>query len=457
MKFSGKYLFCALLTAISLPVSCTRAENPASSGRQFSLTVSPSDAKTSIEEYTTSWSDNDALTIFHADAGAVAYSTNDRFTISSADRATGTFRGTLGTPLSEGCSYDWYAVYPYNSAYTSPSGNSCLQPIGLSNLVQYGYGDTDHLAGENYPLCGKVTAVPYGKTPSITMSAVFAVIKLVVTNNSGKDLVVTSASITSSKANLSGSCFIDFSGDAPVLTDGPEESVSKTVSLVVSGGTSLANGSSATLYLSVIPFVARGETLKLRVNDYEKDLVISDAKDIAFSAGKVKTITFNFNKAQTDRVYQHAAALSDIAPGAAVLIVGDGEKAITNCYGTSCCPAVVNFLALKSDDRFVGYVSPACLWNVSGDAASGYTFSPVGDASAWLYCNTTADRGSNDNLRVGTGERKSFQLDADTYLITGDSYKKRYLSKYNGRKWYSYINTSNNPVKMSFYVLKEDE
>lgn len=93
-------------------------------------------------------------------------------------------------------------------------------------------------------------------------------------------------------------------------------------------------------------------------------------------------------------------------------------------------------------------------WNISGDATNGFTFYPNGTTESWLYCSTTQESGSNNNIKVGTGDRKVFVLNEDGYLVTNDEYVARYLSIYvnegTPQDWRGYINT-NSAVEISFY------
>lgn len=269
-------------------------------GQAFELVAGTQMTKTTDNGTATLWAANDALAVFHAEAGTTTYGSNDQFTITEANLEAGTFTGTLTEAVEAEKSYDWYAIYPYNTNYTTPANTTCYQEI-KNKQTQAGYGSTAHLSGANFPLVGKATSVSGADTPSITMKQVCSVIKLEVTNNSGEDLYITSASITSSKVNIAGGYFIDFSGDAAVLVDEDAEDETKskymykTVDLTVTGGTAIADGAKAVLYIGVRPFVANNETLKLAVNGYEKDLVIGTT-DVTFAAGKMKNISFNYDK-----------------------------------------------------------------------------------------------------------------------------------------------------------------
>ena len=63
----------------------------------------------------------------------------------------------------------------------------------------------------------------------------------------------------------------------------------------VSNGTALAKGESAILYAAIKPFTAAaGQKLTLSVNGYSKEIELS--KEVTFTAGKIKTLNFGYDK-----------------------------------------------------------------------------------------------------------------------------------------------------------------
>ena len=138
---------------------------------------------------------------------------------------------------------------------------------------------------------------------------------------------------------------------------------------------------------------------------------------------------------------------ADLTSNDVFVIVGNGY-AMTNNNGTAAAPAVAAVTIEGSE--ITSTVAATIQWTVSGDASNGYTFYPNGSTTTWLYCNTTNPSGSNNNMRVGTGDRKVFELNSNDYLMTKDDYAVRYLSIYNNADWRGYINTNLCPA-LSFY------
>jgi len=132
------------------------------------------------------------------------------------------------------------------------------------------------------------------------------------------------------------------------------------------------------------------------------------------------------------------------------VFVGD-TYAMTNNNGTSSAPATS--AVTIADGKITSEVADNLKWQVSGNATDGYSFSPNGSAN-YLYCNTNAASGSNNNMRIGTGgdyNRILFEFDEDGYLLTKDTYSDRYLSIYDNADFRGYANTDNNPIVPKFY------
>ena len=150
-------------------------------------------------------------------------------------------------------------------------------------------------------------------------------------------------------------------------------------------------------------------------------------------------------------------SIDELEEGDVFVIVGNNgsDYAMTNDNGAS---APLPVAVTVEDEKITSEVADNMMWNISGDATNGYTFLVNGDSEKWLYCSTTAATGSNNNMRVGTGDRKTFILDGGGYLVTKDNNVARYLSIYvnsgTPQDWRGYINT-NSAVAIAFYKKVE--
>ena len=131
-----------------------------------------------------------------------------------------------------------------------------------------------------------------------------------------------------------------------------------------------------------------------------------------------------------------------------VFVIVGNNYAMTNDNGTGSAPAIS--AVTISNGKITSTVTDNIKWTVSGNSTDGYTFYPNGSTTTWLYCNTTASSGSNNNIRVGTGNRKVFVLN-NNKIVTKDSNTARYLSIYSdGNDWRGYVNTNLAP-SIKFY------
>lgn len=296
----------ASLVAIAAFSSCNKELTDPNEGIKggipFEITAASVDTKTSIDGLTTNWEADDAINLFHAEAGSAKYTSDGQFTITSENLASNKFTGNLAAALGAG-SYDWYAFYPYNSYNKTPAGSSKdnfgYTTIGGTSQTQTGNSSTAHLCGKPCPLYGIATGVASNDAPSIKMNHLASIIEVNVTNNSGKDLTVNSVSFTGTE-DIVGTYYINFTQDPVVYTSSGESYVSKTASLNVTDGEAIANGSSAMFYIAIKPFTVSSGKLKVAVNGYEKEITISNKT--VFSAGKIKKINFNYDNTTVNSV-----------------------------------------------------------------------------------------------------------------------------------------------------------
>lgn len=273
-------------------------QEPESVGYPFEIVASTVDTKTVNDGMSTNWASGDQINVFHAVSGGTTYTNDKNFTLDDAE--TGRFTGKLSATLDSQKEYDWYAFYPYSSYITTPANTSNgYMPVGSKSnekQTQTGNNSMAHIAGANYPLAGKATAVPAGDTPNITMSHLSSLIAINVTNNNDEPLTVTEVAFTA-PVDIVGTYYINFVGE--ITPDSFKNSgsnyVSNTATLTVKNGTALAKGASAKFYLAVRPFTAEsGKELTISVNGYSKKITLSDA--VTFNAGKIKTLNFGYDK-----------------------------------------------------------------------------------------------------------------------------------------------------------------
>lgn len=269
------------------------AQEPETNGYPFEIVASTVDTKTVNDGMATKWVDGDKINLFHAEADGTVYQNDADFTIADVD--AGRFTGKLSSALEAGKKYDWYAIYPYSDKIATPGERTTgYTYIGHKNgLNQSGYNSTAALDGNICPFYGVAKSVDANTTPSIDMKHLTSVVAINVTNTTDTPVTITTASLTAIE-DIVGSYYIDITGSS--VTYNPSEGyVDNTATVNVSGGTALAKDQSAILYLAIKPFTAaEGTNLVLSVNGLEKTLEMP--KDVEFSAGKIKTLNFAYDK-----------------------------------------------------------------------------------------------------------------------------------------------------------------
>lgn len=272
-------------------------QEPESVGYPFEIIASTVDTKTVNDGVHTNWSAGDQINIIHAAAGTETYVSEAAFTIAAEDLAEGRFTGTLKGALTDG-THDWYVLYPYSSYTASPAKSGYLpigcQPKNGENQVQDGNNSMAHIAGANYPLWGNARGVAHDAKPSVPMSHVASLVKVVVTNATESPLTVENIAFTA-PVDIVGTYYINFSGETVECTNSGTQYVSKTATLNVNNGEAIEAGGSAEFYLAVRPFTAEaGTSLSLAVNGYSK-VPKALANAVTFHAGKIKTLNFTYD------------------------------------------------------------------------------------------------------------------------------------------------------------------
>lgn len=350
MKKLSLFLGMALAASLSLTNCTEKIEGPIApatpAGIPFEISADIS-TKTTNAELATQWAEGYAINLFHAVAGTTDYVSDNDFTLDAT--RVGVFTGSLASAL-DASSYDWYAIYPYNKALTTPANNATTAEYcyvgGRSDTpaVQKGNNSTSHLIERYAPLWGKAEKVASNEKPSMMMQHLATVVAVKVTNTTENPLTVNSVAFTSTEP-IVGQFYIDVTGTAVEYTTAKDMYNSSTASLTVNGATSLANGESAVYYIPIKPHkVKLGSTLKISVNGYEKPLTLP--KDVTFTAGSIKTLAFNFNKVVVD--YVRIPWTEDFSGDLGLYTLNQSSKQSSDNYAEGTAPE----LMVKSGGSF---------------------------------------------------------------------------------------------------------
>ena len=378
MKKLSLFLGMALAASLSLTNCTEKIEGPIApatpAGIPFEISADIS-TKTTNNELATQWAEGDAINLFHAEAGTAGYVSDKDFTLDAT--RDGVFTGNLSSALDPSKSYDWYAFYPYSEYNKTPAGVSKetfgYTHIGDKSQTQEGNDSKAHLCGATLPLYGVVKGLASYVKPKIAMNNLASVVAVKVKNTTTEPLVVKSVSFTSTE-DIVGTYYIDFTGENVVYTGSGKDYVSATASLTVNNGDAIPANSEAKFYIPIKPHsVAAGKTLKISVNGYEKPLTLP--KDVTFTAGKIKTLAFKFDKVVVD--YVTIPWTEDFSGDLSLYTLNQSSK--------------------QSSDNYAGGIAPELM------VKSGGSFSVKVKADAGNYVLTF--KSNRDNLTVASSDR----------------------------------------------------
>ena len=368
----------ALAASLSLTNCTEKIEGPIApatpAGIPFEISADIS-TKTINNGLATQWATGDAINLFHAEAGKTDYVSDNDFTLDAT--RDGVFKGSLTGTLDASKSYDWYAFYPYSEYNKTPAGVSKetfgYTHIGDKSQTQERNNSKAHLCGTALPLYGVAKGVASDVKPKIAMNNLASVVAVKVKNTTTEPLVVNSVSFTSTE-DIVGTYYIDFTGENVVYKGSGMDYVSATASLTVNNGDAIPANSEATFYIPIKPHtVAAGKTLKISVNGYEKPLTLP--KDVTFTAGKIKTLAFKYDKeAETLERFVAIDKVESLNSGAKVLLVAkSGEK----YYNLPVNPNIKNGKISGEDISISGN---------SVDYMPSNAWSMVKDGDHWQIC-----------------------------------------------------------------------
>ena len=178
-------------------------------------------------------------------------------------------------------------------------------------------------------------------------------------------------------------------------------------------------------------------------------ITVSQAADNTYKAGSA-TFTVTIADSTPTTGSWVLTDLADLVEGDVFVIVGynGATYAMSNDNGTGSAPAAV--AVTVANDVITSIVGDNIKWNVSGNANDGYTFYPNGSTETWLYCTN-----SNNGVRVGTNNAKTFVIDSNYLKHSGTS---RYVGIYDSQDWrcYTSINANIKDQTFAFYKYMDD-
>lgn len=266
----------------------------------FSISVSTPGTKTVFDgdTYKVDWEDNDELGIVIDDG---TQSKLYKFTRSAGN----TFSCADFVP-SDGKSYTYYALYPYNEKFTITDGIS-NDVVEISSGTQSGLDKAGHI---KTPLYGKASAEGT-ESPSISLNHAAAVMKINVANYSGSELSVSSVGLVSADADavMSGTFSLNF--ETGELTASETSNTASQVNI----DAKIDDASSAYFYVAVAPFATKN--LSVTVNDQVFSKTATE-NGFDFKAGYVYATSVVWDQVTLTQTVEDAnvyAALQELKAG----------------------------------------------------------------------------------------------------------------------------------------------
>lgn len=282
------------LLSILLPLLAAGCTEPVTEevGGTLTLVAMCPQTRTANSGMTTTWQNNDRLSVFAEDGGAF---TNNRFNYTG----NYSFSGQVSN-LQEVS--ELYAVYPYTEQWTSPAHITVDVP---SSAVQNGNDDMGHLAGTSFPLYGTCRISQGTNKPSFAMNQLLAVAHFNITN--GDDAPITVKRIDFiTPIPVTGQFTVDVTGGEAACVP-VQGSTSNTVSLTVNEGQTIGSGETASFYVGCAPFDATGDFDITVVADSNGDEVVSSktvtGKTIELTAGTITTLNYTFTPLAPEETY----------------------------------------------------------------------------------------------------------------------------------------------------------
>lgn len=223
--------------------------------------------------------------------------------------------------------------------------------------------------------------------------------------------------------------------------------------LTINGTNLKINNNNVKFWAAVMPATVKSLNIVVETNKatYTRNI---ESCNIEFKQNARKGLNVDMSK--VERVEKEAPAswiatdLADITATDEVVITMAKEGkvyAMTSDNGTTSNPSAV--VVAVENMKLTTTPADNLIWNIVNDNKN-LTIHPNGHADKWLY-----SAAAKTDIRVGTGDSKSFTLDAKSgYLKNGE----RYLGVFNGKDWRAYKKGTNGTITnianqtLCFYV-----
>lgn len=386
------YLSMAIAVGVAA-ASCQKVELTPSEnteGSTFALNASIAQTKTTINGLEVNWEKGDVLYLVTTDGtwGKPYKEDNAGATIAEYTYSAGTFASEA--TIANG-------TYTFNALYGSASQKSYHRGASTTYNLQSTQNQdcmnpTAHLKN-NDALVGSFTAsVPRTTPASVSMSHIFAIMRVDVKNATGKDVELKSFEMSAAGATLAGIFTVNFANTPINITEKSGQSSSITVNLT--NGT-VASGESLPVYFVMAPLAGYSGNVTFTVTDvndveYTKTVALTN---ISFEAGSLNTTPYTIKTGVVPTCYIWDLSIDSTSEAATDKIAWTNSVADMVCLQGESTTAANNYYPgtegkTYSSTRFYKN-STLSITPKTGKSLTYYVFEATSEKYATALANST--------------------------------------------------------------------
>lgn len=390
-----KKIFASIASIAALVgfVSCQKTEikpSPIAEGSTFTLSADIQQTKTTINGLEVNWEEGDVLYLVTTDEtwGKPYSEDKTASTIAEYTYSAGTFASEANIA---GGTYTFNALYGSASQKSYHRGASTTYNL-QSTQNQDCSNPTAHLKN-NDALVGSFTAsVPRTTPAKVSMSHIFAIMRVDVKNTTGADVELKSFEMSAVGATLAGVFTVNFANSPIDITEKTSQSSSIKVNLT--NGT-VASGASLPVYFVMAPLADYSGNVTFTVTDvndveYTKTVALSN---ITFSAGSLNTTPYKITEGVAPTCYTWDLSVNSTSEATADKIAWTNSVADMVCLKGKSTTAANNYYPGTEGKTYTStrfYTnSTLSITPKTGKSLTYYVFEATSEGYATALANST--------------------------------------------------------------------
>lgn len=369
-------------------VELTPSEN--TEGSTFALNASIEQTKTTINGLEVNWEEGDVLYLVTTDGTWGKPHTEDKSASSIAE-----YTYSAGTFASEATIAN--GNYTFNALYGSASQKSYHRGASTtykleSTQSQDCSNPTEHLK-LNDALVGTFKAtVPMTKPASVSMSHIFAIMRVDVKNATGAGVELKSFEMSAAGATLAGIFTVNFANSPIDITEKSGQSSSIKVNLT---NGAVASGESLPVYFVMAPLADYSGDVTFTVTDvndvkYTKTVALSN---ITFSAGSLNTTPYKITDGVAPTCYNWDLSVKSTSEATADKIAWTNSVADMECLKGKSTTAANNYYPGTTGKNYTSTRfysnSTLSITPKTGKSLTYYVFEATSEGYATALANST--------------------------------------------------------------------